>query len=378
MDALTSLFTRFDALPCAFTLHTPAGVTRLGDGEPAFALHVRNGRGTRALRSFDELTIAEAYVRGDLDLEGDAIRAMWLRHLLSDDRRWIKIWRRLQPFLFGREKLNPAWIAKHYDSHNLQLFAIDGDFRAYTPGIYDRDHDTLEEGTRRKYDFAFDQLRLRAGVELLDVGHGWGGFLQYCCGRGARGEGITLSRHQFDYVERLIAERGLDARVHYQDFFTYLPGKRFAAVSMMGVIEDLSHYPRVLERLAALVAPGGRVYLDFAAGKVPVDTSAFVTKHIWPGSFRQVYLPELLAAVDRSPFEVVGVWDDRRNYHLWARKGHQRWLDHREEVTRLSSEQVWRLFRLLIAGTAGVMDDPTYRTTAYRMALQLPLDRRSL
>lgn len=377
MDALASLFARFESLPCAFTLRTPAGVTHLGDGEPAFALHVRNGRGTRALRSLDELTIADAYVRGDLEIEGDAIRAMWFRHLLSDDRWWIKTWRRLQPRLFGRDQLNPAWIAKHYDSHNLQLFATDREFRAYTPGIYERDDDTLEAGTRRKYDFAFDQLRLQPGAELLDVGHGWGGFLQYCCGRGVRGQGITLSRHQLEYVEGLIAARELDARVQYQDFFTYRPGRRFAAVSMMGVIEDLSEYPRVLERLAELLAPGGRVYLDFAASRVPVDTSAFVTKHVWPGSFRQVFMPELLAAIDRSPLEVVVLWNDRRNYHLWARKGHQRWLDNREAVIRSSSEQTWRLFRLLFAGTAGGMDDPTYRDTAYRMVLELPADRRS-
>ena len=45
----------------------------------------------------DEPAIAEAYVRGDLESEGDAIRAMWFRNLLSDDRLWIKTWRRLQP-----------------------------------------------------------------------------------------------------------------------------------------------------------------------------------------------------------------------------------------------------------------------------------------
>jgi len=377
MNQLVSLFTRFEALPCSFTLHTPEGVTAVGDGEAAFALHVRNGRGTRALASFDELTIADAYVRGDLEIEGDAIRAMWFRHLLSDDRWWIKTWRRLQPRIRSRDGLNPAWIAKHYDSNNLQLFATDREYRAYTPGIYARDEDTLEEGTRRKYDFAFEQLRLEAGGEVLDVGHGWGGFLQYCCARGVSGQGITLSRHQLAYVEQLIAERGLDAAVRYQDFFTYEPGRRFAAISVMGVIEDLSDYPRVLDRLAKLLEPGGRVYLDFAAAKVAVDTSAFVTKHVWPGSFRQVYMPELLAALDRSPLELVGVWDDRRNYHLWARKGHQRWLENRDEVVRLSSEETWRLFRLLYAGTAGVMDDPTYRTTAYRMVLELPADLRT-
>lgn len=374
---LTSLFSRFDALPCAFSLHTPSGVSRIGHGDPAFAVHVRNGRGTKALTSLDELTIAEAYVRGDLEFEGDTVQLMWFRHLLSDDRWWIKTWRRLQPLLVGRERLNPGWIAKHYDSHNLQLYATDSDFRAYTPGIYEQDADSLEEGTRRKYDFAFEHLQLQAGQEVLDIGHGWGGFLQYCSDRGVRGQGITLSHHQLAFVQQLIKERGLQAEVSYQDFFTYRPDRRFAAISMMGVIEDLSDYPRVAGQLMELLAPGGRVYLDFAACKVPVDTSSFITRHVWPGSFRQVYMPELMAAVDRSPLEVVGIWDDRRNYYLWSLKGHHRWLENREEVVARSNEQTWRLFRLLFAGTAGAMGDPTYKTTAYRMVLRLPEDYRS-
>lgn len=378
MEAVAALFTRLPALPCAFTLHTPAGVRQLGDGEPAFALHVRNGRGTRALASFDELTIAEAYVRGDLEIEGDAVKAMWFRNVISDNRWWIKTWRRLQPRIMSRDRLNPGWIAKHYDSNNLQLFATDTEFRAYTPGIYESDDDSLEVGTRKKYDFAFEHLRLRPGDEVLDVGHGWGGFLQYCHARGVRGQGITLSRHQLAYVEKLIAERGLDARVQYQDFFTYQPGRRFKAISLMGVIEDLSDYPLVMSQLAKLLAPGGRVYLDFATAKVPVGTSSFVTKYVWPGSFRQVFMPEFIAAIDGSPLELVGVWDDRRNYHLWAKKGHQRWLENRDEVIRLSDETTWRLFRLLFAGTAASMNEPTYGSSAHRVVLELPADLASL
>jgi cyclopropane-fatty-acyl-phospholipid synthase len=370
-------FFRFADLPCAFTVHTESGATRLGQGEPAFDLHIRNFRGEKALQSLDELAIAQAYVRGDLEIEGDAVRAMWLRNLLSDGRPWIKLWRRLQPLLLGRERLNPRWIAKHYDSGNIQLFAVDREFRAYTPGIWEADDDTLETSTRRKYDFAFEHLGLKEGDEVLDVGHGWGGFLQYCSGRGVHGQGITLSKDQFAYVTNLIRERGLDAQVAYQDFFTYRPGRRFDAISLMGVIEDLSDYPRVLQRLAELVKPGGRIYLDFASGKVPFGTSTFVTKYVWPGTFRMTYMPELMAAIDRSSIQLAGVWNDRRNYHLWARHGHQRWLESKEEIVRQTSEETWRLFHLLYAGTAGVMNDPSWEVTAYRVVLELPADLRT-
>lgn len=375
MNGLDRLFPQNGQLPCPFVLRQNGSSKQIGNGEPAFELHVRNDSGARALRSFNELAIAEAYVRGDLEIEGDIIRAMWFRGLMSDDNLWIKSWRRLQPLLLGRLKLNPGWIAKHYDSKNIQLWALDRDYRAYTPGIYHTGDETLEVSTAEKYRFALDSLQVKEGEHVLEVGCGWGGFTHYCSDRGLQVTGITLSKDQFGYTGQLIQDRKLNAEVLYQDFFTFRPGRRFDGISMMGVIEDLSDYPWVLRRLSELIKPGGRVYLDFAAGKVPVATSSFITKYVWPGSFRMVYMPELMAAADEARVHVVGVWDDRRNYHLWAKNGHTRWVENREQVIRESSEETWRLFKLLFAGTSGVMNDPSHEVTAYRMVLELPPKR---
>ena len=279
----------------------------------------------------------------------------------------------MQPILVGREKLNPSWIAKHYDSRNIQLYALDRDYRAYTPGIYESDADTLETSTRKKYDCAWDSLRRQPGQEVLDVGHGWGGFPST-----ARKRSPRPGHHPVERPARLrptlIAERGLSAAVQYQDFFTYQPGRRFDGISMMGVIEDLSDYPRVLHRLTELVKPGGRIYLDFASGKVPFGTSSFITKHVWPGTFRMTYMPELMAALDRSPIQLVSLHNDRRNYHLWAKNGHERWIENRDAVIRDSSIETWRLFRILFAGTSGVMNNPNWEVTAYRLVLEYPAD----
>ncbi|HEX8170547.1 MAG TPA: class I SAM-dependent methyltransferase [Thermoanaerobaculia bacterium] len=373
---LSRMLARGGALPCAFAVKTPRSRVVVGDGPPEFELQIHNDRGMRALRSVSELRIADAYVRGDLDIEGDIIKAMWLRDLLSDRNVWLKLWRRAQPLLFGRERLNPSWIAKHYDSKNIQILALDRDYYAYTPGIYLTDDDTLEESSRRKYEFAWESLQLQRGMELLEIGCGWGGMTRYCASRGVRVTAITLSRDQLAFTQKIIADHGYDAAAHYQDFFTFQPGRRFDAISCMGVIEDLSDYPRVMARFTELLAPGARAYLDFAAGKVPVATSSFITKHVWPGTFRMAYMPELMEAIDRSKMNLVGVYNDRHNYHLWARNGHTRWMEHRAEIIERAGEEIYRLFKLLFAGTSGVMNNPSHAVSAYRMVLELPADVR--
>ena len=358
--------------PCTFRVHTPGGrVTSIGAGIPDFEIFIRNDGGMNALQSASELRIADAYVRGDIDIEGDVVKAMWLRNFLSDRNFWIKTWRRVQPLLFGRERLNPEWIAKHYDSNNVQLLALDRDYYAYTPGIYENDDETLEQSSQRKYEFAWDQLRLKPGQELLEIGCGWGGMTRFCASRGVRVTGITLSKHQQAFTQNLIDENGFDATASYQDFFTFQPGRRFDAISCMGVIEDLSDYRRVMARFAELLKPGARAYLDYAAGKVPFATSSFITKYVWPGTFRMVYVPELLAAIDNSRMQLAGLYNDRRNYYLWARNGQRRWVENRAKVIERAGEQIYRLFNLLFMGTAGVMNDPAQKVTAYRMVLEL-------
>jgi len=362
--------------PVAFLLHTPEGETmRLGSGAPEFDLHIRRPAGLRALRSLNELRVAEAYIRGDIDIGGDFIAALSLREAFSDRNFWsfwIKAWRRLQPMIWGRERLNPSWIAKHYDLDNVQFFAAETKYRTYTPGIYASNEESLEAGAERKLGFAFRSLALKPGDAVLDVGCGWGGFLRFAAERAVQVTGITLSKDQHRFVERLIQEQSLGATVLHQDFFSLAPHQAYDAVVMMGVMEDLSDYRRVMRLLPRHLKPGARVYLDFATSRKPFDTSSFITRYVWPGTFRLVYMPELVAAVNDSPFEVVAIYSDRHNYYVGTKGLHDRWVQHKSEILERSSLELWRTLRLLYGGLASLMSSPSHSAGAYRMILELP------
>ena len=84
------ILARATSLPCPFRVHTPSGTTVVGDGEPEFDIYIHNDHGLRALKSLEELRIADAYVRGDLDIEGNVVKAMWLRDFLDDRNLWLK------------------------------------------------------------------------------------------------------------------------------------------------------------------------------------------------------------------------------------------------------------------------------------------------
>lgn len=366
-------------LPISFVIHLEDGsLTTIGEEKPILDIYIKNTAGRKAFMSLDQLLIVEAYIKGDIDFEGDLIKAMSFQKLLSDQHILLKIGRRLKPILLGREKCNPDWISKHYDSHNIQLFAMDTDYNTYTPGIYEKDEDSLEVGAERKLDFAFQSLNLKPNDSVLDIGSGWGGFVRFAARRNIPVTGITLSNHQKQYVEDLIEKNNFDAEVKYQDFFSFQPSHKYDGIVMMGVIEDLSDYPRVMERLLNYLKPGGRVYLDFASHKKSFGTHSFITKYIWPGTFRMVYMPEFIDAVKESPFEIQAIYNDRRNYYLWAKGMYERWIEKKADIIDKSNEQIWRTFRILFAATAGTMNKSSYDSTAYRVVLELPEDHQSL
>ncbi|OGD21053.1 MAG: methyltransferase [Candidatus Aminicenantes bacterium RBG_16_63_16] len=375
LERLSKLLDNRSKLPIAFSLGTMDGKSiTLGGEEPEFKIIIKNKNGLRAIKSLNELKVAEAYINDDLDVEGDFIKAMSIRNALADRNTWIKVWRRLAPMIFGRVRLNPKWVAKHYDLNNIQLIIIDQKYNTYTQGIYESDDDSAEAGAERKLAMAFQSLRLKPDDSVLDIGCGWGGFLRFAAGRGAQVTGITLSRDQKQYVEDLIKENKLNAEVLYQDFLTFQPPKKYDGIVMMGVLEDLSDYQRVMRKLPGILKPGGRIYLDFTASKTSFSTSSFTTKYVWPGTFRPVYMPQFIDALRKSPFEIVALHNDRHNYYLWGKKGHDRWMEKKKEIILRSDERFWRMFRIILAGVAGNLSCPDYSLTAYRMLLELPKD----
>jgi cyclopropane-fatty-acyl-phospholipid synthase len=356
--------------PVPVLVRGPDGAEMLvGNGEPVMTVTANDEVGVEAIDTRDELMIAEAYMAGSIDFEGDLIAGLSARDNLTTRSAPVIVKNHLLPLVKGRASANKQWIATHYDMDNIQLYAVDRDYGVYTPGIYLDESDTLEKGAERKLAAAFDALQLSEGDRLLDIGCGWGGFLRYTSKRGVDATGITLSQHQREHAMKRLANDGLEATVLYQDFFAYEPVEKFDGISLMGVMEDLAAYRKVMPHLAKWLKPGGRVYCDFAASGDRFGITSFVTKHIWPGRFRLVYMPQFIAAASKSGFDIVNIENDRRNYHLWAKKGMDRWLPQRDEIIAASDDKTYRLMTLLIAGTAEMFSPTSERATAYRVTL---------
>ncbi|NKC17124.1 MAG: hypothetical protein GKR94_34485 [Gammaproteobacteria bacterium] len=89
-------------------------------------------------------------------------------------------------------------------------------------------------------------------------------------------------------------------------------------------------------------------------------------------------MPEFIQAVSDQPLEVIRIDNDRLNYYLWTKQCNERWEANKDEIVEREGETLWKIYHLMIAGTASIMSCSLHATSAFRVVLELPGDIQSL
>ena len=78
----------------------------------------------------------------------------------------------------------------------------------YSSGIFNNENDDLFTSQINKYDNIIKNLNIENSDTVLEVGSGWGGFIE----RNSQTvksniEGLTISEQQYNYIENLINDK---------------------------------------------------------------------------------------------------------------------------------------------------------------------------
>jgi cyclopropane-fatty-acyl-phospholipid synthase len=371
---LDALINRVGDLATPFSIELPDGEKRnVGQGKAEFHVGLRNERALRALRTLDEGNIAEAYLQGDIDLEGDMLKPFGLRAHLDDRHPLVAAWRFLEPLLFGQVYTNKQAIASHYNADpKLFLSFLDPVFPAYSQGVYANDEEPLANALQRKFDWAIAQCQLGPGKTVLEIGPGWGAFAGHALQSGVRFTGITNSEVSQSYLRNKLANFGDRFDILLTDFYDFEPKEPFDAIAIMGVIEHLPDYERVLKKFQRLLKPGGRVFLDGSAAKKKYELSTFMVRHIYPGNHSFLVLDDLLNKLAKTDLELMEVQNDRWSYFLTFRQWARNLEASKDYVQRTFGDFEYRKFRLYLWGAAH--EFLTRNLDCYRLILYKPKD----
>jgi cyclopropane-fatty-acyl-phospholipid synthase len=361
---------------------------RVGQGPPAFTLVLRDPLLLRRLvTAGGPVLLADAYFRGQIDVEGDLYSALALKgHFEALALPWrdklallLDAWRlpadartgqaqdgKLLARLaqrFSRQHTRQSdrqAIAFHYDlSNDFYALWLDAE-RVYSCAYFQTPDDTLDQAQRNKLEHICRKLRLRPGERLLDIGCGWGALVCWAARHhGVRAHGITLSQAQHDFAQQRIAQEGLQAMVSvelrdYRD----LPGQAvYDKVASIGMFEHvgLANMQNYLATVQRVLRPGG-LFLNHGIthdeeGWNRTVATEFINRYVFPdGEFDCVSNIQL--GMERAGFEIHDVEALRRHYALTLRHWVQRLEASREAALREVDEPTYRVWRLYMAACA--------------------------
>ena len=371
-NAVNAFIARVGAKCKPFSIEMPDGqVHTVGDGEPVFRAALRNDRAVKAVRSLDEGNLAEAYMRGDIDLDGDMLQPFALRASLDDRHLLANCWRFLQPLLFGQVYTNKQAITSHYDADpRLFLSFLDETHPAYSQGVYESDDEQLATALERKFNYAVERCELGPGKRVLEIGPGWGAFARYALQSDTDFTGITISTASQDYLTKKLSTVSDRFRILLTDFLRYEPKEKFDAIVIMGVIEHLPQYERVLTKFSHLLKPGGAVFLDGSASRQKYEFSSFMARYIYPGNHSYLVLDDFLNKLAKTKLDLVEVFNDGWSYFLTFRQWALNLEKNKGFVCKEFGEFEYRKFRLYLWALAYQFH--ARHMECYRMTLYKP------
>jgi cyclopropane-fatty-acyl-phospholipid synthase len=365
-----ALFSQVTGMPFLITYPDHTTARYGGSGPPRFNLVFKTDRAMRAMLINTDLGFGEAYMAGDIDLEGkmtDLMAMVWTTDLLSRFRgvvyRPANILRHLPQqarvfwlYLHQRHtrRNDRRFISQPYDLGNdFYALWLDKDMQ-YTCGYFKTPDDPIDLAQAQKREHICRKLLLRPGETLLDIGCGWGGLLIYAAQRyGISGVGVTLSREQADESNRRIRAAGLQERIHVEHAdYRDLPreGRVFDKVVSVGCLEHIGKENHDLFFAIARksLKPGGTFVLHTIGKMKPGPSLAFNNKHVFPGVYT-VTLAEIGRCAEKLNLRIQDVENLRLHYSYTV----QRWLDafeaHADEIRAMYDEPLVRLFRLYLS-----------------------------
>ncbi|MFI6655029.1 class I SAM-dependent methyltransferase [Streptomyces sp. NPDC050523] len=347
-------------------------------------------RSRRALRRLlwepGELGLAQAYVTGELDFEGDlaeGLRAMWTaarerglhppRTTLADRARAVGTAVRLgalgprpsapasQARLRGglhSKARDRAAISHHYDLSNDFYALLLDETMAYSCGYWASDDPgfTAADAQRAKLELICRKLALEPGARLLDIGCGWGSLTLYAAERHkAQVTAVTLAAEQAAHVREQVRERGLSHRVDVvcQDYRD-IGGGAYDAVATVEMGEHVgdAEYPSFAAALHRLVRPQGRVLVQqMSRGRRAPGGGAFIEAYIAPDMHMRP-LGETVSLLEEAGLEVRAVESLREHYVRTVSAWHRTLEDRWDDVAGLVGVETARAWRLYLIGGA--------------------------
>jgi cyclopropane-fatty-acyl-phospholipid synthase len=303
-----------------------------------------------------ELGFSDAYLEGHWSTP-DLRAFMDLVHMGSETaydgftgKFLVQAYERLRFWLHrNNRKQAKKNISYHYDLGNDFYALWLDDTMTYSSAIFETGQESLERAQTAKYASMVDEMGVKPGDHVLEIGCGWGGFAEYAAKeRGLRVTGLTISQEQLRFAQQRIEKAGISDLVDlklqdYRDEQGQYDG--IASIEMFEAVGQ-KYWPVYFDTVRDRLKPGAQATLQIITVgdhrwdyyKNGVD---FIQKYIFPGGM----LPSptiLRQQIDQAGLNVVRSKEFGKSYDLTLRRWFDTFNDKWDQISEMGFDERFR------------------------------------
>ncbi len=230
---------------------------------PSAVMHVRDWKVFKRIFSHGDIGLGEDYIRGLWDTQD-------LKNLM---------------------RVAVENIHEHYDLGNDFYKLWLDESMTYSCALFRGDDSkSLREAQQDKYQRILGKLSPAPGETLLEIGCGWGGFMEEAARSGVPVTGVTISEEQAEFARTRLQKAGLSGltQVRLQDY-REVP-ERYDHIVSIGMFEHVGEefWAEYMDTVRKHLRPGGKAMIQTIIVREDLfksyrKSSDFIRAHIFPG-----------------------------------------------------------------------------------------------
>ena len=246
-------------------------------------------------------------------------------------------------------------ILAHYDLGNSFYARWLDPSMTYSSAVYKDAGEDLNSAQMNKYRALAEQVNLKPGHRVLEIGCGWGGFAEFAAREyGAHVTGVTISKEQHSYAVERLGRAGLS---HLTDIqltdYRDIQGE-FDAVVSIEMFEAVGeeYWPTYFDKVNSVLKPGGKaglqiITIDDRLFEEYRSRADFIQSYVFPGGMLPT-VPRLKQEIARAGL----VWQSTAAFGIsyadtlaeWARSFLAEWIHIKDLGFDERFRQLWRFY----------------------------------
>ena len=259
----------------------------------------------------------------------------------------------LRAYLLNPQSKKRAYIVgeKHYDVGN-DLFSLMLDERMNYSCGYWRNAENLDQAQINKLDLICRKMHLRPGMNVLEIGCGWGGFAKYAAENyGVSVHGVTISKQQVEFAQDSC--KGLNVSIELKDY-RELNGQYDCIVSV-GMFEHVGYknYKKYMEVVHRCLKEDGLFLLHTIGRNNSVHaTDPWINKYIFPNGMTPSV--QQISTASEGLFVVEDWHNFGQDYDATLMSWNKNFQNNFDKLKDLYDDRfkrMWEYYLLMCAGT---------------------------